>query len=103
MNWIIEKLETQLVDGTLTDVVRKAFWRCSITQDGFFGTVWGIAYFPPPVGHFTPYDQLTQEQVLNWVWANGVNKKLVESDIQAQIDVQKNPPVVVLPNPWTKE
>ncbi len=103
MNWIIEKLETQLVNGTLTNVVLKAFWRCSSTQDNFLGTVWGITNFPPPAGVFTPYNELTQEQVLNWVWTNGVNKKLVESDIQSQIDVQKNPPVVVLPNPWTKE
>ena len=103
MNWTIEKLETQLVDGTLTDVVLIGFWRCSSTQDGIYGTVWGSTKFTPPGEDFTPYDQLTQDQVLGWLWPNGVNKTLVESWVQSQIDVQKNPPVVVLPNPWTKQ
>ena len=103
MNWIIEKLETQLVDGTLTDVVLTGFYRCSSTQDSIYGTVWGSIKFTPPGADFTPYDQLTLDQVLNWVWTNGVDKTLVEAWVQSQIDVQKNPPAVVLPNPWTKE
>ena len=103
MNWTIEKLETQLVDGTLTDVVLTGFWRCSSMQDGIYGTFWSSTKFAPPGDDFTPYDQLTQDQVLGWLWTNGVDQKLVESWVQSQIDVQKNPPVVVLPNPWTKQ
>lgn len=100
MNWTIEKLETQPTYGTMTDVVLTAFWRCYSTQDGIYGTVWGSNKLGAPGDDFTPYDQLTMDQVLSWVWANGVDKNLVETWVQSQIDVQKNPPVVVIPNPW---
>jgi len=37
------------------------------------------------------YDQLTQETVLGWIWANGVDKDAVESSLAAQIEAKKNP------------
>ena len=101
MNWIIEKLETQLIDGSLTDVVITAYWRCSTVLDGFYGTVWGSKNLTPANPYdFTPYNELTQEQVLGWLWDDGVNKEPVEKQVLAQIDLQKKPPVTVLPNPW---
>ena len=101
MNWIIEKLETQLVNGSLTNVVITAYWRCSAVLDGFYGTVWGYKHLTPVnPDDFIPYNELTQEQVLNWIWADGVNKELAEKQVLSQIELQKNPPVTVLPNPW---
>jgi len=43
---------------------------------------------------------LTQDQVLGWVWANGVDKTATEAAVQQQIDNQINPPVVSPPLPW---
>ena len=37
------------------------------------------------------YADLTQEQVLGWIWANGVNKNAVEAALAAQIAEQKAP------------
>jgi hypothetical protein len=55
---------------------------------------------PTPTGTFTPYDQLTQEQVLGWIWDNGVDKDATEAAVQQQLDNQINPPVVTPPLPW---
>ena len=40
---------------------------------------------------FTPYDSLTEEQVLGWVWNDGVDKDATEAALQAKIDAQMNP------------
>ena len=55
----------------------------------------------PASGTFTPYADLTQDQVLGWVWANGVDKDTTEAAVQSMIDNQINPPIVTPPLPWT--
>ena len=47
----------------------------------------------------TPYDQLTQETVLAWVWANGVDKQATEDALAANIALQKAP-VTASGTPW---
>jgi hypothetical protein len=50
---------------------------------------------------FTPYADLTLDQVLGWVWANGVDKTATEAAVEGQIEAQKNPPIVSPPLPWS--
>jgi hypothetical protein len=100
ISWIIERLLTKPTEGTLTDVVITADWRCNGTNGTYTGTCYGSASFAPPSGSFTPYDQLTEAQVLDWCFANGVNKSAIEANVAAQIQNQINPPVVSLPLPW---
>jgi hypothetical protein len=50
---------------------------------------------------FTPYDQLTKEQVLGWIWANGVDKDATEAAVAQQIENQINPPIVSPALPWS--
>jgi hypothetical protein len=69
----------------------------------YTSTVYGTASFPAPSGTFTPYDQLTQAQVLGWCWANGVDKDATEASIQGQIDSQINPTVIQPPLPWISQ
>jgi len=98
--WIIERLLVKLTEGSLTDVVITADWRCNGTQDQYSGTCYGSCSFAPPSGEFTPYDQLTEAQVLNWCYANGVDKTAIEANVTQQINDQINPPVIAPPLPW---
>jgi len=106
--WIIERLLCKPVEGSLTDVVITADWRCNgtettgsgDTEKTYSGTCYGSCSFAPPTENFTPYDQLTEQQVLNWCWENGVDKTAIEANVTLQIQNQINPPVVVLPLPW---
>ena len=106
--WLIERLLVKPTEGTLTDVVITADWRCNgteITGSGdtektYSGTCYGSCSFQPPTGSFTPYEDLTQEQVLQWCYENGVDKTAIEANVSLQIENQINPPVVTLPLPW---
>ena len=100
--WLIERLLVKPTEGTLTDVVITADWRCNGSQDQYSGTCYGSASFQPPSGSFTPYDQLTEQQVLDWCFANGVDKTAIEANVTAQIENQINPPVIAPPLPWVE-
>lgn len=109
--WIIERLLTKPVEGSLTDIVITADWRCNgtettgsgDTEKTYSGTCYGSCSFAPPTGSFTPYPDLTQDQVLQWCYANGVDKTAIEANVTAQIENQINPPVVTLPLPWVAQ
>jgi hypothetical protein len=50
---------------------------------------------------YTPYADLTQEQVLGWIWSSGVDKDATEAAVNNQLQNLINPPVVTLPLPWS--
>lgn len=106
ITWVIEYMQCKPTEGSYTDVVITAGWRCNGAQTAgtppvdYTSTVYGTTSFPMPEGSFTPYNQLTQDQVLGWCWANGVDKTTTETAIQVNIDNQINPPVVQPPLPW---
>ena len=108
INWIIEQMFVRKVEGPYTDVVVTANWRCNGVdtvgtgddEKTYLGTAYGSSTFTAPTGSFTPYPDLSEEQVLDWVWAGGVDKVSIEANVSAQIENQINPPIVCLPNPW---
>jgi hypothetical protein len=102
ISWIIERLLVRKVEGPNTDVVITADWRCNGSQDNYSGTCYGSASFAPPSGSFTPYEDLTEQQVLDWCFANGVDKTAIEANVTTQIENQINPPVIAPPLPWVE-
>ena len=102
--WAINYMDTKPSLDGLTDVVVSCQWTCTASTGGDAPTVasnYGYANFEPPAaGDFTVYPDLTQDQVLGWVWASGVDKAGVEAGLDANIEQQLNPPTVILPNPW---
>jgi len=100
ISWIIERLLVKPTEGSLTDVVITADWRCNGTQDQYSGTCYGSTSFAPPSGSFTPYPDLTEAQVLGWCWSNGVDQAAIEANVTLQIENQINPPIIAPPLPW---
>jgi len=100
INWIIERLLVRKVEGTYSDVVITADWRCNGTQDQYSGTCYGSASFAPPSENFTPYPDLTEAQVLGWCFSNGVDQAAIEANVSLQIENQINPPIIAPPLPW---
>jgi hypothetical protein len=106
--WIIERLLVRKVEGTYSDVVITADWRCNGTETTgtgddaktYSGTCYGSASFAPPSGSFTPYPDLTEQQVLGWCFSNGVDQSAIEANVTQQINDQINPPVIAPPLPW---
>ena len=106
ITWVIEWMQCKPTEGQYTDVVITAGWRCNGAETAnnvdYAATNYGTCSFSQPAegGSFTPYAQLTQDQVLGWCWANGVDQAATEASVQAQIDNQINPPVIQPPLPW---
>lgn len=102
--WQIEWMRTTPTTASPPECVITCGWRCTGTQEAggktYTGSAYGSAGFSAPGDPFTPYANLTQEQVLGWCWANGVDKAEVETNIQRQIDDQINPPIIQPPLPW---
>lgn len=99
--WTVTAMDCYPQEGGETDVVFNVHWTCSGTQDAYNGSVYSTCSVPAPSGSdFTPYPDLTQQQVLGWIWANGVDQAATEAAVQQQIDNQINPPVVTPPLPW---
>jgi len=98
--WIIERLLVKPTEGTHTDVVITADWRCNGTDETYSGTCYGSTSFAPPTGSFTPYPDLTEAQVLGWCFASGVNQTAIEANVTQQIADQVNPPIIAPPLPW---
>ena len=92
--WTITQLDRQTSDGFVTT----AHWIATAVDGDYTASVYntcGWADAAPTI----PYDQLTQDMVLGWVWANGVDKDATETALIAQIELQKNP-VTATGTPW---
>jgi hypothetical protein len=101
LTWLIETLWVRPVVEGLPDVVVTAAWRCNGTDGQYNGSVYAtVSFTPPNPDDFTPYLNLTQEQVLGWVWSNGVDKDAAEAAVVQQIEQQINPPIITPPLPW---
>jgi hypothetical protein len=102
ITWTVTAMDCYPQEGGNTDVVFNVHWTCAGTDGTYNASVYSTCAVPAPTGSaFTPYDQLTQDQVLGWVWANGVDKFTTEAAVVQQIDNQINPPVVTPPLPWS--
>ena len=94
-NWAISTMEHNVSDGG----VIVAHWRVTeqetVGDDTYYARSYGTASFTYDASSpdFTPYADLTEEQVLGWCWSEegGVDKDAVEASLTANIAEQKNP------------
>lgn len=98
--WSINELECRPeVDGK-KDFVVVARWQCLGVDEPYRANRHGVCEFSVEDGAaFTPYEALTEQQVLGWVWAKD-SKEVVENWIAEAVAAQKNPPAVAQPLPW---
>lgn len=97
ITWTIDSMESQPTTG----IVVSANWLCVGNQDGFVASMLGVSVFPAPEGSYVPYADLTESEVLNWIWTvGGVDKDSTEAAVNNALDAQVNPPVVQQPLPW---
>jgi hypothetical protein len=99
-NWAISRLDCYPKSEGQTDVVFNIHWQLTGTDGTYNGSVYSTCSVPAPTGTFTAYADLTLDQVLGWIWSNGVDKESAEAAVQAQIDNQINPPVTSPALPW---
>ena len=88
------------IDGQ-SDVVFEVKWQCLAKDENYSAVSAGTVPLTYTAGTpFTPYADLTQEQV--WGWINpSIDRPEIEANLQAMIDAQKTPEVVTPPLPWS--
>ena len=103
ITWQIQWMQCYPEADGQTDVVFQVGWQCSGVDGEYNGSVYSTCSVPAPSGSaFIPYSQLTQDTVLGWIWANGVDQTATEAAVEQQIQNQINPPVVTPPLPWAQ-
>jgi len=75
-----------------------AHWTCTATDGDYTASAYSTCSFAAATPS-VPYASVTEQEVLNWIWANGVDKDATEASLQSQIDLQKNP-VQAAGVPW---
>lgn len=101
--WIIEVMDCVPQEDGQTDVVMTVHWRQNATNGTYSATVYGsVGVTYTPGSPFTPYADLTQQQVIGWVEAALGPEQCAQitANLDAQIANQINPPVVTPPLPW---
>jgi hypothetical protein len=93
--WTISQLDRKTADGFVTT----AHWQATAVDGEHTASIYSTCSWEDGTVNI-PYDQLTQETVLGWVWANGVDKTATEAALAAQIEAQKNP-VTATGTPWS--
>lgn len=101
--WTIANLERNTADGG----VIVAHWRVTaeetVGEETYTASAYGTCGFTPDASapDFVPYDQLTEADVLAWVWSS-MDKDATEAALAAKIEEQKAP-ATVSGLPWAAE
>jgi hypothetical protein len=85
ITWTISQLDRQTSDGLVTT----AHWRCTAADGDLSASNYGTVGFERG-DTFTPYESLTQEQVLAWVQSQ-LNVSEIEAGLQSHINALKTP------------
>ena len=100
-HWNIVALDTIPSQNELTKIISTIHCEKLATSDDGFNARWygTVSVAPPNPASFIPYEEITEEMLIEWVKlsasTDGVDEKLT-----AEIELQRNPPIVRLPLPW---
>jgi hypothetical protein len=96
ITWKISQLDRNAADGGVTT----AHWTVTAVDGDYSASAYSTAGFTPDAtaAGFIPYEELTEEDVLVWVW-DSVDKDAAEESLLKQIEAQKAP-VTLTGTPW---
>jgi hypothetical protein len=85
--WKINQLDRLTADGFVFTV----HYTVSATDGTYNSQVYGTVGYTQTDENYIPYADLTEDIVNGWVKAS-LGEATVQTNLQAQIDLQKNPP-----------
>ena len=94
VTWTITQTDYLTADGFITT----AHWTATAVDGDYSASIYSTCSWQPGTPTI-PYDQVTQQEVLDWCWASGVDKDATEAALAEQIALQKNP-VTATGTPW---
>ena len=102
--WKIENMVTKPQEGSLIDVVVYVNWRRigeTLVNDIIYSAnqIGSMTCETPSSTDFTAYPDLTYLQVCEWL-NSGLDVAPIDNAILQKLELEINPPTVILPNPW---
>ena len=94
INWTITQTDYLTSDGFITT----AHWTATAVDGDYTASTYSTSSWTAGTPTI-PYAQVTMAEVLDWIWANGVDKDATETSLASQIESQKNP-VSATGVPW---
>ena len=92
--WKITQTDYLTADGFITT----AHWTATAVDGAYTASIYSTCSFAAATPSI-PYNSVTEQEVLDWCWSNGVDKAATESALAANIALQKNP-VTATGTPW---
>ena len=105
-NWVIYAMENYPKADGLDNVVFQVHYRRQATEvddeKTWFAETYSVVNVPAPSPEdYTPYEDLTFDQVCGWLEAT-LDVAVIDESLANQIEEQKNPKVLQSPLPWSK-
>jgi len=92
--WAIPQTDYDIATG----FIFCAHWVCTATDGTYTAPAYSTCSFAPATPAI-PYNSVSEQDVLNWCWANGVDKTATETAVAQKIALLKNP-VTATGTPW---
>jgi hypothetical protein len=92
--WTITQTDYEVSNGFITT----AHWAATAVDGDYTASIYSTCSFAAAEPAI-PYADVTEAQVLAWVWSNGVDKDATEAALAQNIELQKNP-VTATGTPW---
>lgn len=86
ITWKVTQCDRLTSDGFITT----AHWTASAVDGEYSASIYSTCSWAPGTPS-VPYENVTEQEVLDWCWASGVDKEATEAALAAQIELQKNP------------
>ena len=93
-NWVITQCDRLTSDNFIT----VAHWSANAVDGDYTASIYSTCSWQAGTPTI-PYNDVTENDVLNWVWSSGVDKDATEASLAQQIELQKHP-VVATGTPW---
>lgn len=93
--WTITQCDSLTSDGFITC----AHWTASAVDGDYNASIYSTCSWAAGTPTI-PYNQVTQQEVLNWCWSSGVDKDATEAALAQNIQLQQNP-VTQTGLPWS--
>ena len=92
--WSITQTDYLVSDSFITT----AHWTATAVDGNYSASAYSTCGFAEAT-QTIPYASVTEANVIDWIWVNGVDKDAVEESLASQIEAQKNP-VTATGVPW---
>lgn len=96
ITWTVTQTDYETSNGFITT----AHWTASAVDGDYTASIYSTSSWASGTPTI-PYVQVTEAEVLNWIWANGCDKQATEDALAANIALQKNP-TQASGTPWSQ-